>query len=286
MISWDPALYGQFAAERARPAADLLARVDATDVHRVVDLGCGTGAVTATLARRWASADVLGVDSSPTMLEQARAMLEQARAMLEQARDQTDASDIAGRLTFVTGDLSTWVPDPAARPDVVVANASLQWVPGHLDLLSSWVSGLAPGGWLAIQVPGNFDAPSHQLMREVAAEPRFATLLAGALRHGEAVGRPATYAALLADRGCAVEAWETTYVHLLDPAGEHGDDAVLAWVSGTGLRPIMDALHDHPQQRQEFLDAYAGRLRMAYPRRPWGTPYEFRRVFCVAQVLA
>ena len=155
-------------------------------------------------------------------------------------------------------------------------------MPGHLDLLSGWVRALAPGGVLALQVPGNFAAPSHALMRQVAAEPRFAPHLDGVLRGVESVGQPGTYAALLAGLGCTVDAWETTYVQILDRAGEHGDDAVLAWVSGTGLRPVLDALDAEPALRQDFLDSYAELLRRAYPRRAWGTPMPFRRVFCVA----
>ncbi|GAA4359881.1 trans-aconitate 2-methyltransferase [Angustibacter luteus] len=267
MVSWDPSVYARFASERSRPFADLLARVGAGAPRRVVDLGCGPGDLTASLARRWPAAEVLGVDSSPEMLSR--------------AQDQVGRADVAGRLRFELGDVADWQPEHPV--DVLVTNATLQWVPGHLQLLRQWVSGLAPGGWLALQVPGNFDSPSHTLMREVAAQPQFAAHVEGALRHGEAVGQPTTYAALLADAGCAVDAWETTYVHVLDPAGEFGDDAVLAWVSGTGLRPVMDALQEQPELRQAFLDEYAGRLRAAYPRRPWGTALPFRRVFCVAR---
>jgi trans-aconitate 2-methyltransferase len=156
-------------------------------------------------------------------------------------------------------------------------------VPGHLDLLPRWVEALAPGGVLALQVPGNFAAPSHALMRQVAAEPRFAPHLDGVLRGVESVAQPGTYAALLAGLGCTVDAWETTYVQILDRTGEHGDDAVLAWVSGTGLRPVLDALDAEPDLHQDFLETYAELLRRAYPRRSWGTPMPFRRVFCVAR---
>lgn len=266
MASWDPATYAQFTAERARPFDDLLARVGATDPRRVVDLGCGTGELTASLARRWPGARVLGLDSSPSMLEQAQA--------------QAAADDVAGRLSFIEADLADWAPDEPV--DVLVTNAALQWVPGHLDLLPQWVDALAPGGWLALQVPANFAAPSHTLMREVAGEPRFAKRLGAVLRGTWPVGQPTTYAALLAGRGCTVDAWETTYAHVLDAEGRFGDDAVLAWVAGTGLRPVMDALDDDPALCQDYLDTYAERLRAAYPRRRWGTLLPFRRVFCVA----
>src|SRR4051812_16545738 len=264
MVTWDPQVYGRYAAERARPFVDLVARVDAAAPRSVVDLGCGSGELTASLAARWPAADVLGVDSSPAMLDRAASVA---------------GPDVPG-LRFELQDASRWAP---ARPvDVLVTNALLQWVPGHLDLLPRWVAALAPGGWLALQVPGNFGAPSHVLMREVAALPRFARRLAGVLRGTESVGDPLDYAAVLADPGCVVDAWETTYLHVLDPAGEHGDDAVLAWVQGTGLRPVTDALADDPRLRDDFVATYGERLREAYPRRPWGTPLPFRRVFAVA----
>ena len=272
MTSWDPQVYGRYAAERARPFVDLLARVAAERPRRVVDLGCGTGELTASLARRWPDAQVLGLDSAPSMLAKATEHVEHA--------EHAAQNQATGRLRFELGDAAHWSPPQPV--DVLVTNALLQWMPGHLDLLPRWVEALAPGGWIALQVPGNFDAPSHALMREVAALPRFADRLDGVLRGNESVGDPMDYAAVLADAGCTVDAWETTYLHVLDPAGQHGDDAVLAWVQGTGLRPVTDALADDPALRQDFVDTYAARLRSAYPRRRWGTPLPFRRVFAVA----
>lgn len=267
MPTWDPAAYG-YRDERSRPFYDLLARVRADDPRAVVDLGCGPGALTATLVSRWPRAEVLGIDSSSQMVAEARRLG-------------------GPRLRFEQRDLRDWSP---RRPvDVVVSNATLQWVDGHRDLMSRWVGpvedggALARGGWLAVQVPGNFDAPSHALMREVAARPEFAERLAGLLRGPESVDDAVGYAELLAARGCTVDAWETTYVHQLDPEGRHGDDAVLAWVTGTGLRPVLDALADSPKLREEFVRQYGAELLRAYPRGRAGTPLPFRRVFVVAQ---
>ena len=109
-----------------------------------MDAGCGSGELTAELARRWPHATVHGFDSSAAMVGKATA---------------------AGSLTFEVADVETWRPD---RPvDVIVSNAVLQWVPAHRDLLPRWTEALTPGGWLAFQVPGNFDAPSHTLIREL-----------------------------------------------------------------------------------------------------------------------
>ena len=160
--------------------------------------------------------------------------------------------------------------------DVITCNAVLQWIPGHQDLLSSWVGWLAPGGWLAFQLPGNFDQPSHTILRELASEPRWQPLLDGAQLNRQA-GDPADYLALLAGAGCEVDAWETTYLHVL-----HGEDAVVDWYRGSGLRPVLAALP--PALAEEFLAQYRDRIRAAYPAAPYGTVLPFRRVFVVARV--
>ncbi|HEX8497409.1 MAG TPA: trans-aconitate 2-methyltransferase [Actinomycetales bacterium] len=256
MPSWDPQVYGRYAGERGRPFTDLLARVGAVTPQTVVDLGCGSGELTAALARRWPDARVHGIDSSAAMLQRA-------------------AEHGGAKPTFDQQDVTTW--QPAHPVDVIVSNAVLQWVPDHLPVLEGWARQLAPGGWLAVQVPANFDAPSHALMREVAGLPPFADALDGVLRGSESVADPTTYAALLAGVGLDVDAWETTYLHVLP-----GEDAVLEWVRGTGLRPVLDALAGDPGLSRAFVDEYAARLRAAYPRRPFGTLLPFRRVFVVA----
>ena len=160
--------------------------------------------------------------------------------------------------------------------DVIICNAVLQWIPGHEELLTEWVGWLAPGGWLAFQLPGNFDQPSHTILRELASEPRWKSLLGGAQLNRQA-GDPADYLALLAGAGCEVDAWETTYLHVLP-----GQDAVVNWYRGSGLRPVLAALP--PALADEFVAAYRDRIQTAYPAAPYGTVLPFRRVFVVARV--
>ena len=262
---WDPGTYLRFGTERSRPFFDLVSRVQAEAPGFVADLGCGPGNLTAALAARWPAARVLGVDSSPEMIEAAQAEATRAEAGAQ-----------AGRLTFQLADLRTWQPDQPI--DVITCNAVLQWIPGHQELLASWVRWLAPGGWLAFQLPGNFDQPSHTILRELASAPRWRPLLDGAQLNRQA-GEPVDYLALLAGAGCEVDAWETTYLHVL-----HGDDAVVDWYKGSGLRPVLAALP--PALAGEFLAEYRERIRDAYPPAPYGTVLPFRRVFVVARVKA
>ena len=251
--TWDPDRYLAYADERGRPFVDLLARVPAENPKVVVDLGCGPGNLTALLADRWPDAAVVGLDSSPEMIERAR------------------AGD--PRIAFEVADLRDWAP-PAAV-DVLVSNAALQWVPGHLDLLPRLVGQVARGGWFAFQVPGNLGEPSHTIRDALAAEPPYAEHTAGVAV--PASHDPVVYLDLLAGLGCAVDAWETTYLHVLT-----GPDPVFAWVSGTGARPTLQALPE--DLRPGFVTEFKRRLAEAYPARDGTVVLPFRRIFVVAQV--
>jgi trans-aconitate 2-methyltransferase len=255
--AWDPAQYLRFGGERARPFADLLARVAAVDPRVVVDLGCGEGASTAGLAARWPGASVTGVDSSPEMLAAAA------------------AHAVAGRVGFVSGDVREWRPEEPV--DVLVTNAVLHWVPGHDRLLGRWAGHLAPGGWLALQVPGNHGAPTHRLLADLCGSPRWAARLAGAEPAAEPVLEPAGYLRVLEEADLAADAWETTYLHVLT-----GQDPVLGWVRSTVLRPVLARLDD--AEAAELTAEYGAALRRAYPPRPDGTTVlPFRRVFAVGR---
>jgi trans-aconitate 2-methyltransferase len=250
---WDPATYLLFSDERSRPFDALVRRIGATAPRAVVDLGCGPGQLTTSLARRWPQARITGIDSSPHMIESAR-------------------EGISEQVFFELGDVETW--QPTEPVDVLISNATLQWVPDHRSLLPRFVEALASDGWLAFQVPGNFAEPSHALLRSLASDPRFAEATES-VRYPDAWDA-ATYLADLAAFGCRVDAWETTYQHVLQ-----GDDAVFRWISGTGARPVLQALDG--RQRNDFVDEYKAALRAAYPPQSFGTVLPFRRVFVVAQ---
>jgi trans-aconitate 2-methyltransferase len=258
-VSWDPDRYGAFADERGRPFADLVARIEAEAPGTVVDLGCGTGNLTRLLAHRWPRARVVGVDASPEMVHSA----------------PTDAG-----VELVLGDIRDWPRSIGADADlgpvdVLVSNAALQWVPGHLELLPGLVGSVASGGWFAFQVPGNFEEPSHVLRRELAAEAPYAGHTAGV--DDPAAHDAATYLHTLRGLGCEVDAWETTYLHVLT-----GHDPVFTWISGTSLRPTLQALP--ADLRPEFEEELRQRLRAAYRARDGAVVLPFRRVFVVARV--
>jgi trans-aconitate 2-methyltransferase len=255
---WDPKTYLDFADERGRPFRELLSRVGARAPRRVVDLGCGPGTLTAGLPARWPGAVVEGVDSSAEMIARAAAL--------------------ESPVSFRVADLREWVP--SADTDVVVSNAALHWVRGHATLLRRWAAALPAGAWLAASVPGNFDAPSHWAVGELARSARWRDRLAAVAPPDNPVFDPEGYAELLLAAGCQVDAWETTYLHVLPRRS--AVHPVLEWLAGTTLRPIRAALDD--DEWGEFCTALNGELEDAYPVGAAGALFPFRRVFVVAQV--
>ncbi|MBY6349921.1 trans-aconitate 2-methyltransferase [Rhodococcoides corynebacterioides] len=252
---WNPSQYLQYADHRHRPFVDLVARVDLVAPRRIVDLGCGPGNSTLLLADRWPDAALDALDSSAEMVSAAR----------------------RNGLAAEQGDVRDWTP--TEDTDLVVSNALLQWVPEHRELLAAWARALPRSAVIAVQMPGNFGAPSHRALREVArSAPWIDRLPTDLLRHDDTVDDPGDYARLLAGHGCAVDAWETTYIQQLS-----GPDPVLEWMRGTALTPVFDVLD--ADERTAFEADLAARLREEYPVEPDGdTLFPFRRVFCVATV--
>ena len=156
-MTWDPKVYLAFGGERTRAAAELVARIDCTSPGAIADLGCGPGNSTRLLAARWPDATIDGIDNS--------------RAMLR------EASESGVRARWIEADVSAWTPEAAY--EIIYANATLHWVPDHASLLPRLVSHLSPAGVLAFQVPRNFREPSHAIMEELAADPRWAEKLKG-----------------------------------------------------------------------------------------------------------
>jgi trans-aconitate 2-methyltransferase len=254
MPSWNSDQYLKFASERTQPAIDLAARVAVEAPATVLDLGCGPGNSTRVVARRWPHALVTGLDNSS--------------AMLATAREDFPAA------TWVEADIATWRPQAAF--DVVFSNAALQWVPDHGREVPRWFGHVAPGGALAVQMPANFDAPPHRLMREVAAAPAWRARFPVAVREWHA-HPPEFYYDALAPHATRVDVWTTDYYHVLE-----GIDGIIEWYRGTGLRPWLEALPDDAT-RSAFLAEYRERLEPHFAVRANGRVlFPFRRLFVVA----
>jgi trans-aconitate 2-methyltransferase len=252
-MSWSAAQYVKFEEERTRPVRDLVQRIPNEAVARAADLGCGPGNSTEVLRERYKGAEIVGIDSSQDMIEAARKRL----------------PDIA----FEVADIAGW---RAEGLDVILANAVIQWIPGHETLLPALIDKLAAGGSLAVQTPDNLDEPSHRLMREVAADGPWAAKLADAANARAERKAADWYFRLLREHATHVDIWRTTYFHPL-----HGAHAVVEWVKGTGLRPFLDPLE--AAEREAYLARYEAAIAKAYPAELDGTVLlPFPRLFFVA----
>jgi len=254
LTDWNAGQYLKFDDERTRPALDLLRRVPLSDPEHCVDLGCGPGNSTELLVARYPNARVSGLDTSPDMLAKARQRLP--------------------GVDFCLADLATWQPDE--RFDLIFANAVLQWLPDHPNLLARLATFLRSGGCLAVQMPNNLNEPSHRLMEQVAGDGPWADRLCSAPAAREAIGSFEAYYAWLQQAGCSVDLWQTTYVHPLD-----GADAIAAWFGSTGLRPYLAPLS--PEEQAVYLDRYRAEIARAYPPQADGKVLlRFPRLFFVA----
>ena len=255
MPTWDPRQYLKFSDHRLRPALDLLAQIPLDSARSVYDLGCGPGNITRLLAERWPGAQVVGVDSSAEMLVKAR--------------------QEAPGIPFIQAGIEQW--SPAAPADLLFTNSTLQWLDDHARLCPRLLAQLAPQGVLAVQMPHNHDAPSHAAMREAAEEGPWRARLRD-VRSIRPVGTPADYYRILAPVAQQIDIWETEYLHVLE-----GDNPVVEWTKGTGLRPYLDALKE--PERGAFLAAYAARIAALYPKQPDGrTLLPFKRLFILTRV--
>jgi trans-aconitate 2-methyltransferase len=252
-MPWDPDQYLAYADERALPFHHLVAAVVQSRPKRVLDIGCGPGALTATLLLQWPDAEIHGIDSSPEMIDRAL------------------RRGLSRRLSFELADITEWAADQPF--DLVLSNACFHWIEDHAGLLDRLVAMMTDDATLAFQVPANHDRPSHTHLGELCASTKWRHALGDVYRVN--VNEPDWYANELETRETTVTAWQTTYLHRLE-----GEDPVLEWAKGTALRPILERLEG--EQVDEFLEEYGARLRESYPARDGITIFPFTRTFVVA----
>ena len=262
MPTWSPDQYLKFAEERTRPCRELAERIAVPSVHRVIDIGCGPGNSTEVLAARWTEAEITGLDNSAEMIGTARKAQPARR--------------------WVVGEIAEWAAradgkEDGGNFDVVFSNAALQWLPDHATLYPRLLARATPGGAFAAQIPGNFDAPAHEIMRNITKLPAWRHRFpAGSLREWHAHDA-AFYYDVLAPHATRVDVWETEYLHVLADA-----EALVEWYKGSGMRPFLDLLASDAE-RAQFAREYLERIRVAYPQRPDGRVlFPFRRLFFVA----
>ena len=255
MTIWEPAQYERFKTYRDRPSLDLLVQLPPDlEPTEIWDLGCGPGEQAALLAKRHPQARVRGLDSSAEMLATAR-------------RRQA-------KVEWIEGDISTFAPQ--TPPDLIFTNAALQWLPDHQTLFPKLVSTVAPGGVFACQVPITFNEPWHIQLRDTAAEGAWAGKMVG-VRDVQPVGSAADYYRSLSPLA-EMDIWTTTYLHVLD-----GDEPIVEWMKGTGLRPYLQRL-DPGAETEAFLDAYRDRVDRDFPKQADGTTlFPFPRLFMIAR---
>lgn len=253
-MTWSPSQYLKFEDHRTRPAINLLARVENEVARAVVDLGCGPGNSTELLADRYGAEAVIGLDSSSTMIEAAKKRLPAC--------------------SFLEVDLSSWAPEKPQ--DILFANAVLQWLPDHENLLPRLMSYLDHGGTLAVQMPDNLDEHTHVSMRAAATDARWAERLAPANSERSTILSANEYWSVLKQHARKIEIWRTTYIHPLN-----GLDGIVEWFKSTGLLPYLNRLSD--KEKVEYLAIYRRYLAQHYPVLDDGIVLlPFPRIFIVA----
>jgi trans-aconitate 2-methyltransferase len=250
MPTWNPQQYLKFAEERTRPCRDLAARIELPPSARVIDLGCGPGNSTEVLAERWPDAELTGLDSSAEMIAKAR--------------------EAHPDWHWIAGDIPAWAAEAGEEYDLAFSNAALQWVPDHAAVFPRLA---ARAKMLAVQVPGNWDGPAHQTMREVGKRHGIDGRVREWYTHDTAF-----YYDTLAPQASQLDIWATEYLHVLE-----GVEAIVEWYKGTGMIPFLRALNSD-EERERFAADYLEAIRDVYrPRADGKVLFPFRRLFLIAR---
>ena len=256
MSAWNPDLYLKFEKERTQPSIDLVARIDVSSPERIIDIGCGPGNGTKILREKFPNSRITGIDSSSEMIDKAKSAYPPGEWILADAAEYQ-----------FTG-----------KYDIIFSNAALQWIPDHQKLIERVVVHLTTKGKLAIQVPGNYDSPIQESLKQLSERPDWAGFLfeaVNAIRYRT----PEFYYDVLSAMNLKIDLWTTTYYHILDSVTE-----IIEWYSGTGMRPHLDALPDD-DARAAFVTELTDLIQDEYPKQADGKViFPFRRIFFTASV--
>ncbi len=251
MITWDPHLYMKFAGERTQPALDLTSRIPLGQPQSIIDIGCGVGNSTTILRNRWPNAEITGLDNSDAMLEA--------------------ANKRNPEIHWLKADIASWKPQSCY--DLIFSNAALQWVPNHESLFCNLLGYVNHSGFLAVQMPYHYTSQLHKIIIEISHQSQWTKRLEGA-RKALTSHKPSFYYDLLHSKCSQIDLWQTNYYHVMERP-----EAILEWISGTGLRPYLEAL-GNDNDRRNFKAVILEEYRQAYPRRKDGKVlFPFSRLF-------
>lgn len=255
MADWKPSLYLAFGKERTQPAIDLVMKINSDNPMRIIDIGCGPGNSTHVLKNRWPNAEIIGLDSSQAMIEQAR----------------ENYNDINWVCADASSNLSTF-----GKFDIVFSNAAIQWIPNQHELLQAMFNILNKNGVMAVQVPNTTNMPVHVELQKMIATEKWKKHFTS-LSSVYSVKSTSFYYDILCSFTDKVDLWETDYYHVMN---NHED--IVKWYSSTGLRVYLDCLTDE-NTKKEFLNDFECNLKKAYPvQKSDKVLFPFTRIFFIA----
>lgn len=252
---WSPELYLKFDKERIQPSIDLVSKIAFDSPKKIIDIGCGPGNSTQVLVSKWPSAEIIGIDNSPAMIEKARMEYPQQKwELLDAGKDRIDG-----------------------RFDIVFSNATIQWIPDHSGLLKKFNSMLSDDGLVAVQMPLFWDMPLGKTISQISKEDKWRMMTEG-VADLFTIHNTAFYYDHLSELFRSVNIWETSYIHILD-----SHLSILEMIRSTGLKPFLDRLTDD-LDRKTFENSVLNEIKKNYPVSKNGKVlFPFKRLFFIAK---
>ncbi len=253
-MAWNPGKYNEFKSVRFKPFFDLAALIEDRPGMEAVDLGCGTGELTAMLGTQLTDIRILGIDDAAEMLAEA---------------EQFRKTNVSFALQSIQDTLAS-----GQQWDLIFSNAALQWVDNHEQLFPALFARLKPGGQVAIQMPCQEDNLLNGLLYALAEEEPFRTALQGWNRRSPVLSMD-DYAQLLFAQG----GQEITVLQKVYPLIANSHDDLFQFISGSALIPYLERLEE--PVKTQFVQAFQERIAATFPVVP--ALYAFKRILLYAQ---